>query len=172
MADRWILGIDPGNEKSAYVLCDPDLKPVRFCKNTNPLMYDDMVDALDLVMKDRKNYVHVAIEMIENHGMPVGASTFWTCVWIGRLWERFDRVPVHFDVIYRSQEKSVICHHPRANDATIKQALIDRFAPNTPNYGKGSKKNPGWFHGFRADIWQAYAVAVTYHDLTTEEWDE
>ena len=63
------------------------------------------------------------------------------------------------------QEKLAICHSPRANDATIRQALIDRFAPGTPNKGKGTKKEPGWFYGFRADIWQAYAVGVTWADL-------
>ena len=170
MAGRWILAIDPGNEQSAFVLCDPDLKPVVFGKNENELMYVLMIDAISLILRSPERKLQIVIEDIENHGMPVGRTTFDTLKWIGRLMERFKDLDVAF--IYRSQEKMTICHHPRANDATIKQALIDRFAPNTPNYGKGSKKNPGWFYGFRADIWQAYAVAVTYHDLTTEEWDE
>lgn len=170
MTDRWILAIDPGNEQSAYVLCDPDLKPVKFGKRDNELMYCDAIEAISPVLRDPEKTLQIVIERIENHGMPVGRTTFDTCEWIGMLRERFKDLNVAF--IYRSQEKAVICHHSRANDATIKQALIDRFAPNTPNYGKGSKKNPGWFYGFRADIWQAYAVAVTYHDLTTEEWDE
>lgn len=169
MSDRYILAIDPGNEQSAFVLCDPDLKPVVFGKNENELMYVLMIDAISLILRSPERKLQIVIEDIENHGMPVGRTTFDTLKWIGRLMERFKDLDVAF--IYRSQEKMTICHHPRANDATIKQALIDRFAPNTPNYGKGSKKNPGWFHGFRADVWQAYAVAVTYHDLTTEEWD-
>lgn len=169
--NRWILAIDPGNEQSAFVLVDPDLKPVKFGKRQNELMFSDTVDAMaDAIINNPFIVIQIVIERIENHGMPVGRSTFDTCEWIGMLRERFKAMPVDF--VYRSQEKAVICHHPRANDATIKQALIDRFAPNTPNYGKGTKKNPGWFYGFRADIWQAYAVAVTYHDLTTEEWDE
>lgn len=165
--NRWILGIDPGNEQSAYVLCGPDLKPVKFGKRDNELMYRDAIEAISPVLRDPEKDLSVVIERIENHGMPVGRTTFDTCEWIGMLRERFKAMRVDF--IYRSQEKSVICHHSRANDATIKQALIDRFAPNTPNYGKGSKKNPGWFYQFRADIWQAYAVAVTWHDLNEEK---
>ena len=51
----------------------------------------------------------------------------------------------------------------------MKQALIDRFAPGVPNGGKGivnkKVKQPGWFYGFKGDIWQAYAVGVTYYDM-------
>ena len=107
--------------------------------------------------------LRIAIEMIASYGMPVGKEVFDTCVWIGRLLERFKNV--RSTLIYRKDEKLTICNSPRANDATIRQALVDRFAPGTPNKGKGSKKWPGWFYGFRADIWQAYAVGVTYHDM-------
>lgn len=35
----------------------------------------------------------------------------------------------------------------------------------THNHGKGTKANPGWFYGFRADVWQAHALAVYAADL-------
>ena len=58
-----------------------------------------------------------------------------------------------------------ICNSMKANDSTIKQALVDRFARGQKNYGKGTKSNPGFFYGFKSDIWSAFAVATTYHDM-------
>ena len=58
------------------------------------------------------------------------------------------------------------CGSVKAKDANITQALVDRFASGVPNHGKGSKASPGWFYGFKADIWQAYALAVYTADTT------
>ena len=61
------------------------------------------------------------------------------------------------EFVTRKEEKLAICHSMKANDATIRQALVDRFAPGTPNHGKGNKKKPGFFYGFSADMWSAFA---------------
>ena len=45
--------------------------------------------------------------------------------------------------------------------------MYDRFAAGQPNRGKGTKANPGWFHGFAGDVWQAYALAVYIADTLT-----
>ena len=161
---HYIVGIDPGNVQSAFCICNEDLKPMWFGKMANELMWADMVDKLQLLLPT--DSVEFAIEMIASYGLSVGKEVFDTCVWIGRMAERLRAYPVTY--IYRKDEKMVICGAMRANDASIRQALVDRFAPGEQNYGKGTKHAPGFFYGFRADIWQSFAVAVTHHDLQEE----
>lgn len=155
---NWILAIDPGSTQSAFMLMDRETyRPILFGKENNDYVLDRVkctVDGIDL-----------AIEMIASFGMPVGAEVFDTVFWIGRFWEASNSS--NKKLIYRRDEKLNICGTTKANDATIRQALIDRFAPGVKNHGKGIKRNPGWFYGFAADMWQAYAVGVTYLDTLT-----
>ena len=160
-----ILAIDPGNIESGYVLVEEKtLKTIICGKVKNE-------ELLDMLYSDDYKYYNVAIEMVASYGMPVGSTVFETCVWVGRFYEAINNKYPGVDItfIYREQEKIDLCHTKRAKDSNITQALIDRFAPNIPNKGKGTKKEPGWFYGFKKDIWQAYAVAVTYHDMYMKE---
>lgn len=154
-----ILAIDPGNIESGYVILNDDLSVRRKGKVINSEMLNIINSACYY-----KN-VDVAIEMVASYGMAVGATVFDTCVWIGRFTEKAKQWNVKVTYIYRKDEKINLCNSMKAKDSNIVQALIDRFAPNTPNKGKGSKKEPGWFYGFKSDIWAAYAVGVTYYDL-------
>ena len=163
-----ILAIDPGNEQSGVVLIrERDLKPIVAEKITNEELLDNLLMDRYERLEESECINHVAIEMIASYGMAVGQSVFETCVWIGRfiqaLEDNYYNDSLKF--IYRKDEKMNLCGSMKAKDSNIVQALIDRFAPNTPNKGKGTKKEPGWFYGFKKDIWQAYAVAVTYHDM-------
>ena len=161
---RYIVAIDPGNEQSAYVLIGPDLRPITGAKMANELMWIHLMQAIFTTAATNGECQFVyAIEMIASYGMPVGVQVFDTCRWIGRLEERLKRANV--TLIYRKDEKMTLCNSMKANDASIKQALIDRFAPGEKNYGKGTKAKPGWFYGFRADMWAAYAVGITFHDM-------
>lgn len=161
---KYIAAIDPGNVESAYVLMEADtLRPVSFIKCENELMAQHLRNAADRLGRAEIIYT---IEMVASYGMAVGAEVFETCVQIGILMHTFGIPKKNW--IYRKQEKLTLCHSMRATDSNITQALIDRFAPGEANHGKGTKKHPGWFYGFRKDIWQAYAVGVTFHDLMTE----
>lgn len=163
-----ILAIDPGNiESGIVVIRERDLKPLVAEKITNEELLDNLLMDRYERLEETEYISHVAIEMIASYGMAVGKSVFETCVWIGRFIQALENNYYNDSLkfIYRKDEKMNLCHSMKAKDSNIIQALIDRFAPNTPNKGKGTKKEPGWFYGFKKDIWQAYAVGVTYYDL-------
>lgn len=161
-----ILAIDPGNIESGVVLIrESDLRPLVAEKIDNDTLLDNLIMDRYERYDDIECINHIAIEMIASYGMAVGKTVFDTCVWIGRFIQAFYGEPIKLQYIYRKDEKMNLCGSMKAKDSNIVQALIDRFAPNTSNKGKGTKKEPGWFYGFKKDIWQAYAVGVTYHDM-------
>lgn len=156
-----ILSIDPGNVQSAWVIMDEYCQPLEFAITENN----------EFLKRIREDYFRVdegngeirigtvAIEKIASYGMAVGATVFDTCVWIGRFQEAFECKGTNVVKVYRKDVKMNLCGNTRAKDGNIRQALIDRFGV------VGVKKSPGWFYGFKADIWAAYAVGVSYMDL-------
>ena len=163
---EYVLGIDPGNEYSAYALIGTETCfPVNYEKLPNRELRCRLLTDQDPIGTE------ASIEMVASYGMPVGREVFETCVWIGRFAEILARTTGREpELVYRRDVKLHHCHSPRANDATIRQALVDRFAYGQPNHGKGTKKQPGWFYGFHADIWQAYALAVATADRLLGRW--
>jgi hypothetical protein len=156
-----VLAIDPGNQQSAYCLIDVETRqPELFGKVDN-------AELIKLIRYGRWLPNLAAIEMVASYGMAVGADVFETCVWIGRFAEtirrELDDEPM---LIKRNPIKLHFCQSGRAKDSNIRQALIDRFGGNASNGGKGTKADPGWFYGFAADIWSAYAIAVYVADTT------
>jgi hypothetical protein len=165
-----ILAIDPGNSESAYVVIDQATRrPLYFEKLANEkfvtLLSDMLVEFL-VTDEDDDPTMLAAIEMVASYGMPVGADVFETCVWIGRFYQELN-VVTKPQLVKRHPVKVHHCHSAKAKDSNITQALVDRFAPGQPNKGKGTKAAPGWFHGFAADVWQAYALAVYVADTAT-----
>jgi len=155
-----ILAIDPGNVQSAYVLIDENLKPIDFNKLDNKILLNKLIDD-DFTSE----YQHLVIEMIASYGMVVGKHVFDTCVWIGKFDQAIYGKNKQRHFMYRKDVKMNLCQSMKAKDSSIRRALIDRFAQHDYKNGKGTKKNPDWFYGFKADIWQAYALAVTYFEM-------
>lgn len=167
-----ILAIDPGNIDSGYVLIDEmsNMLPVDHGKIPNQNLLAKIYQYTALPPD------HFAIEMVASYGMAVGREVFDTLFWIGRFWEAALTTGInHLQHVYRREEKLEICKSPKAKDANIRRALIDQFAGHDLKNGKGTKKNPDFFYGFHADVWQAFAVGITYYKLyllqpaTTEE---
>jgi hypothetical protein len=147
-----LLAIDPGTTESGWVLFDGAnvidsgvSGNHAICIKLERLTYNDSW----AVRPDK-----LAIEMIASYGMPVGAEVFETCVWIGRFIEAWRGLEDH-RLIYRRDVKLELCGSPRAKDANIRQALIDRIGP------QGTKKAPGPTYGVKSHAWAALGVAVT-----------
>ena len=159
-----LLAIDPGNEMSGWVLLD-GYTPVEFGKDYNEVVLD-RVDSAGLFPKHDPDVLVVV--MVASYGMAVGQTVFDTCVWIGRFCERFNNGPDEF--LYRKDVKMNLCGNNAAKDSNIRQALVDRFSydRHKAKGGKGTVKDPGFFYGFKADIWQAYGLGVSYLDLQSK----
>lgn len=147
---KIVLAIDPGPTDSAFVVArDSDLVFLGF--NIVP-----SVETLSIIAQYRPDIV--VCEDIKSYGMAVGESVFETCRWIGEYRHMTRIAGKEWHTVNRIDEKKTICHNTKAKDGNIRQALIDRFGP------PGTKKHPGKLFGFRADLWAALAVLVTYLD--------
>lgn len=153
-----VLAIDPGNVYSAYVLVEVEslvekkYKILEKGKVENKEIFL-LIDSMDLLNEQ----YDLVIEMIASYGMAVGKTVFDTVFWIGRFYERSESE--NKNLMFRKDIKMHLCNSTRAKDANISQSLRDRFGE------KGTKKNPGYFYGFKADEWAAFAVFVTYVEM-------
>lgn len=159
-----LLAIDPGNEKSAWVLYDTENRvPEKFSITQN----DDLISALADYRNHHAN--HLVIEMVASYGMAVGREVFETVFWIGRFYESFDSgVLPRKSRLYRRDVKMHLCGCNNAKDSNIRQALIDRYGPGKDK-AIGTKKSPGPLYGVSKDVWAALALAVTWSDTRGEK---
>ena len=152
-----IFAVDPGPEQSGWcwyedgkVLeagCDGNLV-LRFRLGSTLRMRDEL---------------RIAIEMIQSYGQVVGASTFQTCVEIGRFLQIAgeDRATL----IPRPTVKNVLCGTSRAKDKDVWQAIKDRFGGES---AVGTKKAPGPLYGVKSHARMALAVALAYEQMEKE----
>lgn len=162
-----ILAIDPGTFQSAYILVDREmLKPIEFGIIENNFMLEKLRELLTTNIQKKRTIP--VIEWISSYNQRVGQEVFETCRWAGR----FEQIIRHNGLtpifLNRTDIKKQFMHSidlplAKINDTVIKAALINRFG------SVGTKKNPGWFYGFKKDIWQAYAVVVAYYDSLEKE---
>lgn len=175
-----VLAIDPGNQKSGFVLLE-DGNPDQFAKLPNEellrLLWDELTADI------------LVVEFPVARGMPASNELFQTVFWIGRFVQAWIETEPDADwlPIDRKDVKLAICEDPRAKDSNIRAALIERFGGEDQAIG-GKKcpkcKGKGWFgpgrpvcpechgdqwlhppgplYGMTADVWAALAVGITY----------
>lgn len=157
-----ILAIDPGSTETGFCLLRDDFTIIEKGKILN----EDMITFI----KNAPSTADIVIEMVASYGMAVGKTVFETCVWVGRFHQAGINGIRKIDKMYRKDIKMNICGMTRAKDSNIRQALVDRFSfeRHLEKGGKGTKKDPGFFFGFKSDIWAAFAVGVTYLDMRSD----
>lgn len=159
-----VLGIDPGYERSAWLLLDEHGIPKGYGIDDNDTLLGNLRKIQSLTEDPDPRDLHfvdaIVIEQIASYGMAVGAEVFETVFWSGRFAEAaWQRVPVHR--MPRRLVKLHLCGDSRAKDANIRQALLDLYGGPT---AKGTKRLPGPLHGVSKDVWSALAVARTFWD--------
>ena len=158
-----VFSIDPGNEQSAWCLMNDKYELIKFAKQPNKEVMENM---LQILVDNEADCI--VIERMQSYSMGVGATTFITCEWIGRFSQEAEKcVPVHY--LFRKDEKMYLCQTMKANDAAIRHALIDRFAKKDFKNGRGTKKDPDYFYGVSKDCWSAIAIATTFLDMEAEK---
>jgi len=157
------LAIDPGSTESGYVVIDENYKVLEKDKIHNE-------DLVNWILEGHFNQDCCIIEMVASYGMAVGQTVFDTCVWIGRFRQAAIFSGGGQVSLFRKDVKMNLCGQTRAKDSNITQALVDRFSfpRHAEKGGKGTKADPGFFFGFKSDIWQAYALGVTFLDNKTK----
>ena len=145
-----VLSIDPGTSLSAYLVMETD----------DYTILDKGKVANDVLIGMVKTgyFDMLAIEGFQSFGMPVGKEVFDTAYYIGRLLQIAEDLGSKTRMVYRSDVKLHHCLTPRAKDANIRQAMLDRFG------AQGTKKNPGPLYGVTADIFSALAIATYVAD--------
>lgn len=141
-----LLAIDPGTTHSGYVVMDADGVQLSGVAENGEMF--------ELIAAHGSN---IAIEMIASYGMAVGREVFETCLWIGRFMQAAG--PDRVRLVYRKDVKLHLCGSPRAKDANIRQALIDRWGGKAE--AVGNVKKPGPLYGVKSHAWAALGVAVT-----------
>lgn len=147
---RMIIGIDPGNEQTAFALIRNDYSIIAADKVGNEeflTTFRDLTSGVDCV----------AIESIQSYGMTVGRSVFETCYMIGRIIQTAKHNNLPYKLYPRPKvARSLVGTQSKTNDASVRQALLLRFG--------GDKKGEPIFplKGGGSDKRSAYAVAV-YH---------
>jgi hypothetical protein len=157
-----ILAIDPGLKMSGYSLIaettpEPYL-PVEFGKIEN-----SELAGLIPCMNVQGGSMVIEKPVCSRYS---GSEISETAIQCGFFAARADSSSVY--LITRSKVRGKLIGRPSGGktiDSQLISYLVERFSPEAPNRGKGTKKDPAWFYGFHSDIWQAYALGVVFIDM-------
>ena len=146
-----LLSIDPGTTESGWALMDTA---------TEAIIDKGVTDNLELLSRIQSGGLgagHLALEIIEPRGMPIGNSTILTVFWTGRFAEAFSG---NFTLVHRRNVKLFLTGSVRSKDSNVNTVIGDRYHPLGMKLAKGTKKQPGPLYGCKSHIFAAIAVGL------------
>lgn len=167
--DRFFC-IDTGTTESGYALIAGDYSVIEAGKVEN----ERILEMIDYIAESYDGFSIVFERFAPQQSM--GKSTLDSIVWYGRFMQRcieheFENI---YEIYRRDVKKHLLGKFDKKNgsaDTQIRRALVERFAKDVPNGGKGNKASPGWFYGFAgSDMYAAYAVGVTCLDYLMDNY--
>ena len=152
-----ILAIDPGSTQSGW--CRLPITPGKEWCGVLPNV--DLIAAI----RDVLFCTVLVIERFACYGMTIGQETIDAIEW-GGAFKQTSTAPVI--TLFRREVKLAITGSPKANDAAIRQAIIDKFGGK--ENAIGSKSVPGPLRCVKADAWSALALAFTYQQRMASDF--
>lgn len=157
-----ILGIDPGNVQSAFILFNSEKEAII---DKGILENDVFLEKLSsLYSQDVKPDICI-LEQIKCYGMVMGETTIETVFWSGRFIQHVVECGGIFERMGRIEIKNILCRSSRAKDTQIRQRLLDLF-----NNDVGTKNNKGRLYGVKKDEWAALAVCIAWNMKKTGDF--
>jgi len=160
-----ILGVDPGPDKTAFVLYDfnmEDYKRSRVTDWSNDCLNKDLFYHFSKLEIDQ-----VGCESIVCYGKAVGRTTFETAYMVGRVQQWADERSIPNGIVSNPEIRLQLCRTTRAGASESRRAILDRFprtgGGKTPEIGTKGQQGP--LYGMAGNhMWSAFAVAVYYSD--------
>ena len=142
-----IIGIDPGTSDGAVIAWNTTERKI---------ILHEIKDNNDLLdwLRNQVYANHISCETIMSYGQRVGAETFETCFFIGRVMEICHQRKQVFTPITRKDVIMIHCASNKASDADVRAAMIAYVGQ------PGSKKAPGPTYGVSSHEWSALAIAT------------
>jgi hypothetical protein len=144
---RKVIGVDPGTAHGAYAVWDTTSRKII---DFGDIVNDDLLEWL----RTQTHTDIICCETIQSYGQNVGAETFETCFFIGRVQEICWQRKQTFVPVKRKEAILTHCCSQKATDAQIRKAMLE-YAGET-----GNKKNPGPTYGVSGHVWSALAIAT------------
>lgn len=149
-ADAAIVAIDPGTERSAWLVLDGDAVLERGI--------DDNGEVLRVLRHDLGSGWWVVIERVEpRYGARLGWETIATIEMVGRLMEAARPNPVA--LVCRSDVLRHLSVAPGGSaDPGVRMAMLDRWG------GVAAGRKGGALAGLRTHLWQALGAGVAWRE--------